>query len=111
MTVQRLAQISVISVGVLASACAPADEPAALSDTGAQDAFRVTASLAASCSGCHGAGNAIVSLDGLSAEAIATSLDRYRTEDGTTVMHRLARGYTEAQVQDIAAYLVAEEAR
>jgi cytochrome c553 len=35
-----------------------------------------------------------------------TALDRYRLEvDGTTVMHRLTRGYSEDQLQAISDYL------
>ena len=61
--------------------------------------------LAASCSGCH-AGGAIVSLDDWDAEQIEASLSAYRVDEaGTTVMHRLARGYSEGEVRAIAAYL------
>ena len=93
------------------SGCQPASEPAT-SDAPALPITTLSsvASLSASCSGCHASGQAIVSLDGMSAEAIATSLQRYRTEDGTTVMHRMARGFTEAQIDEIAAYLADEAA-
>ncbi|MEO0467143.1 MAG: hypothetical protein AAF216_11435 [Pseudomonadota bacterium] len=99
-----------ISAGALASACGVADEPAARSGTDTAQALSVTASLAASCSGCHAAGDAIVSLDGLGADAFAASLTRYRTEGGSTVMHRLVRGYSDEQVQAIAEYLAESEA-
>lgn len=96
------------------SGCQPGSEPAT-SDAPALPVMTVSnvssvASLSASCSGCHASGQAIVSLNQFSAEAIATSLQRYRTEDGTTVMHRMARGFTEAQINDIAAYLADEAA-
>lgn len=93
------------------SGCQPGSEPAT-SDAPALPIVTLSsvASLSASCSGCHASGQAIVSLDGMSAEAIATSLQRYRTEEGTTVMHRMARGFTEAQIDEIAAYLADEPA-
>ena len=63
--------------------------------------------LAAPCAGCHreeaaGSG-AIPSLRGLSADEIADKLHAYR--DGElegTVMNRLARGYSEAEIRRLA---------
>ena len=93
------------------SGCQPASGPATSSASVLPaDAISGVASLAASCSGCHASGQAIVPLDGLSADAITISLQRYRTEDGTTVMHRMARGFTEAQINEISAYLADEAA-
>ncbi len=68
------------------------------------------ASLAASCSGCHaGQSKGIPSLDDLDAAAIADTLLTYKTDEaGTTVMHRLARGYTQQEIDQIAAYLQSE---
>ncbi|MFN3233589.1 MAG: c-type cytochrome [Alphaproteobacteria bacterium] len=70
-------------------------------------------SLAAACSGCHaGFAEGIVSLDGMDAETIAASLLSYKAAaDGTSVMHRLARGYSEEDVRAIAAFLAAGEGR
>lgn len=67
------------------------------------------ATLAATCSGCHaGPGAAIVTLDGLGAEALSSSMRRYKSEaEGTTVMHRLARGYTDADIEALSIYLAA----
>jgi cytochrome c553 len=57
-------------------------------------------------------GAAIVSLDQLSAQEIATSLNRYRgDETGTTVMHRLARGYSMDEVAAVSAHLGRKEPR
>lgn len=72
---------------------------ATMSDPGAQ--------LALACSGCHSAsGGAIASLEGYTAEALEQRLLTYKTEsDGTTVMHRLARGYSDAEIQQICTYL------
>lgn len=76
--------------------------PVALS-TGAQ--------LSAVCSGCHtGETTAFASLSGLTASELQEKFSVY-VEDpaGTTVMHRIARGYSEAEIDAIAAYLGAEE--
>ena len=71
------------------------------------------ATLAAACSGCHVAGgSAIVSLDGEGADAIVASLLTYKAEtEGGTVMHRLARGYSETEIRSIAAYLAEDGAQ
>ena len=65
------------------------------------------ASLALSCTGCHSdTPGAIVSLTAYSDDMLQDALERYRSEvDGTTVMHRLARGYTDAEIAAISAFL------
>ncbi|MEO1660581.1 MAG: hypothetical protein AAFR51_06305 [Pseudomonadota bacterium] len=84
-------------------ASAPATPPDRLSQAG---------QLAATCSGCHsGASGAIASLVGYSDGALVEAFQRYKTEiDGTSVMHRLARGYTDEQITAISAYLSSQEA-
>ena len=68
------------------------------------------ASLAAACSGCHaGPAKGIVSLKGMDAETMSAALMAYKADaKGGTVMHRLARGYSDEEVKAIAAYLAAE---
>lgn len=64
--------------------------------------------LAASCSGCHSAGSAPATptLAGRSADEIAAGFMAYKSDQsGTTVMHRIARGYTQAEIETISAYL------
>ena len=66
--------------------------------------------LVAPCSTCHGPGGkspgAIPSLDRLGAEAIRTSLLAFRRgEVQGTIMNRLARGYTEPEIDAIATHL------
>ena len=70
--------------------------------------------LAATCSACHGtegkavAGSGIVALAGLPKENVAAQLRAFR--DGSrasTVMQQIAKGYTEAQIDAIAAYFAA----
>lgn len=64
--------------------------------------------LSAACSSCHIGGNkdGMPNIDGLSAVKLSTSLLHYKQDlDGTTVMHRLARGYSEADIALISDYL------
>lgn len=72
---------------------------AATTDAGAR--------LAAACAGCHSSEpGAIASLVGYTEGRLIERLNTYRTEtDGTTVMHRLARGYSEEEIQLVSAYL------
>lgn len=63
--------------------------------------------LAASCSGCHAAGGSvIVGLEGRSADDLKTRLTEYKTDEvGGTVMHRLAPGYSEEDIEAVAEFL------
>ena len=70
--------------------------------------------LAASCAGCHNiTGNALTGMPpiaGQSKEALLRTLKDYR--DGkrpATVMHQLAKGYTDGQLELIAAYYAAQK--
>ena len=103
-------------IGAAASlaACNPptgdAAEPAP--ETGAEPPAETdlpgrTAMLAMACSGCHSdVGEAVVSLDGYSEDQLVTLLTAYKTEtEGTTVMHRLMRGYGETDIEAVSAYL------
>jgi cytochrome c553 len=73
------------------------------------------AALASTCSGCHAgqnAGTALVSLRGLAAREIEARMGSFKKEpDGPTAMHRLARGYTDAQIALIARYIASPAAR
>jgi len=70
--------------------------------------------LAATCAACHGtdgnaqAGGAMVALRGRDGAELLAQLTAFR--DGTrpsTVMQQIARGYTPAQLEQIAAYFAA----
>ena len=95
----RLALCTVIACGLAGSmspAAHAADVPPAV--------------LAAPCSTCHGPGGkspgAIPSIDRLGAEAIRTSLLAFRKGDVQgTIMNRLARGFTEPEIDALATYL------
>ncbi|HEY1058310.1 MAG TPA: c-type cytochrome [Limnobacter sp.] len=78
------------------------------SDEQAQAELRA-ASLVATCANCHGTngqgapGSAVPGLANLSAEYIATNMKWFKTgERPATLMHQLAKGYTDEQIDLIA---------
>ena len=82
----------------------------------AQDAGLQVRSWAATCSACHGtdgkalAGGAMVRLAGLEAPYIAEQMRAFR--DGkrpATVMHQIAKGYNDAQIDALAAFFAAQK--
>ena len=84
----------------------------AATDASAPDArpFTEAPPGALTCSGCHGAGSGI-SLDQMSASEIETAMIGFR--DGTraaTLMNRLAAGFSDAEISQIAAWIADEEA-
>ena len=96
-----------IAAGLLA-ACGgePLEEPAP--NPGAAKILPGQA-LASACSGCHATGGSAISdLSAWAAADIAASLQAYKSDTGgMTVMHRLARGYSEGEIDLIADYLAA----
>lgn len=80
----------------------------------AQD-MTLARNLAATCANCHGtqgrARGALPSLAGTKAEVLLQAMTDYRNGSRPgTLMPQIAKGYTEAQVQRIAAYFAAQEA-
>jgi cytochrome subunit of sulfide dehydrogenase len=81
----------------------------------AQDA-QLARNLAATCANCHGTnGNArgdMKSLAGVSAEKIVAMVADFRNgNQPATIMHQIAKGYTEQQMQLVAGYLAAQPAK
>jgi cytochrome c553 len=72
-------------------------------------------SLAASCAACHGSegrsvSKEVIALAGLPKEHIVSQMKAFK--DGTrpaTVMHQLAKGYTDQQIDAIAGYFAAQK--
>ena len=75
------------------------------------DSFPLTESisnvalLAATCSGCHSADSVVGDLNNLTEQHIYNALTSYNEDDGTTVMHRLMKGYQTQDIQLISEYL------
>lgn len=88
---------------------------ASASATLAQDAAALHArALAATCANCHGTdgrtveGSAIPSLVGMPKSYMLTQMKAFK--DGSrpaTVMHQLAKGYTDQQIESMANYFAA----
>ena len=79
----------------------------------AQDA-NLARTLAATCANCHGTnGNArgeMKPLAGLPAALIVAAITDYKNGNRpATVMHQISKGYTDEQVQLIAAYFAAQK--
>jgi cytochrome subunit of sulfide dehydrogenase len=74
------------------------------------------ASLSATCASCHGTngqgieGSAVTGLANLSVEYIKTNMIWFKTgQRPATVMHQLAKGYTDEQIDIIANHLGKKE--
>lgn len=75
------------------------------------DSLGQGAQLAAACAGCHSPVSApgFVDLSGYNAETLSARLQAYRNNpEGTTVMHRLARGYSDGDIASVSAYIAAQ---
>ena len=99
------------AVSFLAAVALPLTMPGgAIGDT--------AAALGMPCWNCHGPGGAspgeVPPLDGMSAAEIAASLRAFRAgEQEGTIMNRIAKGYTDAEIDALSAWLAeaAEPAR
>jgi cytochrome c553 len=72
--------------------------------------------LAATCANCHGTqgrgaeGSAVPAIAGMPAAYIAEQMRAFRSgARQATVMHQLAKGYSDAQIDQIAAYFAAQK--
>lgn len=102
-----------IALAVFALAWTAAWAPTATGATAAAEAL-YRQSLAATCANCHGTDGRVppgVAWDGLAGMPQAVLVERMRAfKAGTrpsTVMQQLARGYSDAQIDALAAYFAA----
>ena len=86
--------------------------PAAAQDAGA---LRLKA-LAATCANCHGTqgravdGAAVPGLAGMPAAYMIEQVKAFKSgARPATVMHQLAKGYSDAQIEQVAAYFAAQK--
>ena len=74
----------------------------------------VARSLAATCANCHGTdgrgvGNEVAGLAGLPKDFIVQRMQEFKSgKRPATVMHQLAKGYTDQQIELMAGYLAAQ---
>jgi cytochrome subunit of sulfide dehydrogenase len=73
-------------------------------------------SLAATCSNCHGTngvavqGSSVVSLAGLKKDYIVEQMKAFKSgARPATIMHQLSKGYSDAQIEQIAGYFAAQK--
>ena len=102
----RRAGLIAALIGAMLAGCG--SEPRAAVNNVEGYAVSEGALLVAACSSCHlsqdGTGG-MASLKGWTAADMRAALLRYKTEpDGITVMHRLARGYSDAEIELISEY-------
>jgi cytochrome c553 len=70
--------------------------------------------LAATCANCHGTNGVSVgeveSLAGKPADELVRKMTEFKTgAKPATIMHQLAKGYTDAQIQSVAAWFAAQK--
>ena len=108
-------KVSVIGSLLVLCTSAAFAQSSAPADATAKQALYVK-SLAATCANCHGTngvavqGSSVVTLAGLSKESIVANMRAFKT--GTrpaTVMHQLAKGYSDDQIEVIATYFAAQK--
>ena len=99
---------------MLLAACVAAAAPL-VAQAQSPDALYVK-SLAATCANCHGTdgrttdGSAVPALAGMPREYMLLQLKSFR--DGSrpaTVMHQITKGFSEAQLQQVAGYFAAQK--
>ena len=81
----------------------------------AQDVTQMR-SLAATCANCHGTNGVsrgeVASLAGAPAEATIAKMAAYKSGAlAATVMHQIAKGYTDEQIRQLAAYFAAQRTK
>jgi len=102
---QRGARLACAVAALLVSGAAAAQDAATLR----------LRSLAATCANCHGSdgravpGAEVPGLAGMPADYLAEQMRAFRSgARPATVMHQIARGYSDAQVTQLAAYFAAQ---
>lgn len=103
----RAPSVLLLAAGLLAGACG-SQTTAQPADAGPDPAIQAAGQrLALSCTGCHGgSSDAIPHLYDLTQEEMQSRLTAYQSDpDGTTVMHRLMRGYSAEEIAALSAYL------
>lgn len=112
MAIAKETPMKTLMSGLALAACAVA--PAlAQAQAGSPDALYLR-SLAATCANCHGTdgravdGSAVPSIAGLPRDYISTQMKAFKNgQRQATVMHQLSKGYSDAQIEQLAGYFSA----
>ena len=73
--------------------------------------------LAATCAGCHGTnghvrGDTVKPLAGVSADKIVAAINDFKSgAQPATIMHQIAKGYSDDQIKAVAAFFAAQPAK
>jgi len=102
--------------GIMGRAACIAAVAVLSSSVHAQDAKALQVrTLAATCANCHGSeghppqGSALPVLAGVPADHFKTRMAAFKAgTPGATVMHQIAKGFTDAQIEQMAAYFAAQ---
>jgi cytochrome subunit of sulfide dehydrogenase len=107
----RLAIINSLCLGALAAPQGWAQTPPAIG----KEVLYIQ-SLAATCANCHGTngkavdGSSVTSIAGLDQAYLSAQMKAFKT--GTrpaTVMHQISKGYSDAQIETLAAWFAAQK--
>ncbi len=93
-----------------------ASVPATAQPTPGPDQLRAAAYLAANCANCHGTAgqstSALPGLAGMPREAFIQAMNDYREgKRKPTIMHQLAKGYSDEQIVLLAEFFVRQKAK
>ena len=110
---RRIAAAGRLAAGLVLAAASTAHAQSPAPQGAGADALYLR-SLAATCANCHGTegravdGSAVATIAGLPRDYLSAQLKAFK--NGTrqaTVMHQLAKGYSDAQIEQLAAYFSA----
>lgn len=106
-TVHPVLAVTMLSIAAALPSAARAQ------DANAQDANAVRG-MAATCANCHGtdgrSSGPVPSLAGIDKAQIVQQMQDFKTgKRPATIMHQLAKGYSDAQIDQIAAYFAAQK--
>jgi cytochrome c553 len=110
-----LAAASLVMACAAQAQTAPAPAPAPATAATPAAAALLARNLAATCANCHGtngqARGEMKSLAGEPAEKIIVMMNAYKagTLPGTTIMHQIAKGYTDEQIRLVAGFFAAQQ--
>ncbi|MEN9419494.1 MAG: hypothetical protein RI988_3114 [Pseudomonadota bacterium] len=113
-TLRACVALSLASLAVTALAQTQAPAPAAPATAAAAPSAHLARNLAATCANCHGtngqARGDMKPLAGVAADKLIAMMADYKAgNQPATIMHQIAKGYTDEQIRLIAGYFAAQQ--